>query len=326
MKTFWTRIMAALLLLALAPLALSQGSGSKFPAKTVRVVVGYAPGTTSDVFARLIAYALSERWGLPVVVDNRAGAAGAIGADLVAKSEPDGYTLMLISNAFTLGPLLQAALPYDPFRDFIAITQVAQTPNIFLASKELGVSNLKEFIALAKKQPGKLQYSSSGRGTPSHITVELFKAMAGIQLQEIPYKSSTQAFTDVISGIVALNAPGLAQGLPYVAAGRVVTLGITGSKRAPGAPDIPTLAEAGLPGYEAYGWHGIFAPGKTPSQLVAFLSKELMAILSQPALREKFSKAGAEVVASKPEEFQAFLRTDFQKWEKLFKDLGIKPE
>ena len=298
----------------------------KYPSKTVKMIVGYGPGTTSDVFARLIANALTQRWGQAVIVENKPGAAGAIGADIVAKSEPDGYTLMLISNAFTLGPLLQKSLPYDPFRDFAAITQVAQTPNIFLVSKSLGVGNVKDFIAYAKANPGKLQYSSSGRGTPSHITVELFKSMAGIQIQEIPYKSSSQAFTDVIGGVVSLNAPGLSQGLPYVAEGRVVTLGITGSKRAPGAPDIPTLAEGGLPGYEAYGWHGIFAPAKTPPQVVAFLNRELVAILHEPELKEKFNKAGAEIVASSPAEFSAFLRKDFPVWQKLFNDIGIKPE
>ncbi|MGC1816873.1 MAG: tripartite tricarboxylate transporter substrate binding protein [Casimicrobiaceae bacterium] len=298
----------------------------KYPSKAVRIIVGYGPGTTSDVFARLIARALSDRWHQPVFVENRAGAAGAIGAEVVAKSAPDGYTLMLISNAFTLGPMLQASLPYDPFRDFIAITQVAQTPNIFLASKKLGISNLKEFIALGKKDPGKLQYSSSGRGTPSQISVELFKSMTGLQIEEIPYKDSNQAFTDVISGVVSLNAPGLAQGLPYVAAGRVVTLGITGSKRSPAAPEIPTLAEEGVPGYEAYGWHGIFVPAKTPPDMVAFLNKELVTILKDPKLQALFAKQGAEIVASTPAEFTAFLHKDFDKWQKLFKQLGIKPE
>jgi tripartite-type tricarboxylate transporter receptor subunit TctC len=319
--------LAAVLLSALGFAAPSWAQAGKFPTKTVRIIVGYGPGTTSDVFARLIANALSQRWGgQGVIVENKAGASGAIGADLVAKSDPDGHTLMLISNAFTLGPLLQKTLPYDPFRDFAPITQVAQTPNIFLVSKTLGVNNLKEFIAYAKANPGKLQYSSSGAGTPSHITVELFKSMAGIQMQEIPYKSSSQAFTDVISGFVALNAPGLAQGIPYVQEGRVVTLGITGSRRAPGAPDIPTLAEAGLPGYEAYGWHGIFAPAKTPPQTVAFLHKEISAVLNEPDLRDKFSKAGAELVGSEPQAFAAFLRRDFEVWKKLFSEIGIKPE
>jgi tripartite-type tricarboxylate transporter receptor subunit TctC len=313
-------------LIACVGLALPAWAQDKYPSKTVKILVGYGPGTTSDVFARLIANALTQRWGQTVIVENKPGAAGAIGADLVAKSEPDGYTLMLISNAFTLGPLLQKALPYDPFKDFVAITQVAQTPNIFLVSKSLGVSNVKEFIAYAKANPGKLQYSSSGRGTPSHITVELFKSMAGIQIQEIPYKSSSQAFTDVIGGVVSLNAPGLSQGLPYVAEGRVVTLGITGSKRAPGAPNIPTLAEGGLPGYEAYGWHGIFAPAGTPPQLITFLNKEIVTVLNEPELRDKFSKAGAEIVASSPAQFSAFLRKDFPVWQKLFNDIGIKPE
>lgn len=313
-------------LVAAASLAVPASAQTRYPSKSVRIIVGYSAGTTSDVFARLVAKALSDRWGQAVIVENRDGAAGSIGADVVAKSDPDGHTLMLTSNAFTLGLLLRKSLPYDPFTDFTALTQVAQTPNIFLASKELGVSNLKEFIELAKKNPGKLQYSSSGRGTPSHITVELFKSMAGVQIQEIPYKSSSQAFTDVISGIVSLNAPGLAQGLPYVAAGRVVTLGITGSKRSPGAADIPTLAEAGVPGYEAYGWHAVFAPSKTPPDVTAFLAKELHAILTDPELRAKFGKSGAEVVASTPEEAAAFLRRDFEKWKKLFTSLGIKPE
>jgi tripartite-type tricarboxylate transporter receptor subunit TctC len=233
---------------------------------------------------------------------------------------------MLISNAFTLGPLLQKSLPYDPFKDFAPITQIAQTPNIFLASKTLGVSNLKEFMELARKEPGKLQYSSSGRGTPSQISVELFKSMAGLRIQEIPYRDSNQAFTDVISGIVSLNAPGLAQGLPYVAAGRVVTLGITGSKRSVAAPDIPTLAEAGLPGYEAYGWHGIFAPAATPPQLVAFLNKEIVAILQDPKNKAVFEKQGAEIVANTPEQFRAYLKGDFEKWHKLFDEVRIQPE
>jgi tripartite-type tricarboxylate transporter receptor subunit TctC len=322
----FVKVLVAVALTAFLGLGLSAAAQEKYPSRTVRIIVGYGPGTTSDVFARLIAKALSERWHEPVIVENRPGAAGAIGADVVAKAEPDGYTLMLISNAFTLGPMLMASLPYDPFKDFIAITQVAQTPNIFLASKKLGVHDLKEFIALAKKEPGKLQYSSSGRGTPSQISVELFKSMAGLQIEEIPYKDSNQAFTDVITGIVSLNAPGLAQGLPYVAAGRVVTLGITGSKRSPAAPDIPTLAEAGLPGYEAYGWHGIFAPAKTPPEVVSFLSKELVAVLKDPKVSATFVKQGAEIVASSPQEFTAFLHKDYEKWKKLFHEIGIKPE
>jgi tripartite-type tricarboxylate transporter receptor subunit TctC len=311
-------------LAAMCAIALPATAQDKYPSRTVRIIVGYSAGTTSDVFARIIANRLGEKWNQSVIVENREGAAGAIGSDAVAKANPDGYTLLLNSNALTLLPLLRSKVPFDPFKDLAPIIQVAQTPNILLVGKELGVANLREYIALAKK--GQLQYASSGRGTPSHITVELFKSMAGIKVEEIPYKSSAQALTDTMSGQVSLNAPGIAQGLPHVKSGRMVALGITGSKRAPGAPDIPTLAEAGVPGYEAYGWHGIFAPAATPPEVMAFLSRELTEILTAPEMREKFAAQGAEIVASKPSEFAAFLRVDFAKWEKLFKDLGIKPE
>lgn len=320
------RTLLLLAIAALAPPSWGQAAPAKYPSKTVRIIVGYTPGTTSDVFARIVAKALGDRWGQGVIVENRDGAAGSIGADVVAKSEPDGHTLMLTSNAFTLGPALRSNLPYDPFRDFVAVTQVAQTPNIILVGRGLGVGNVKEFIALAKSDPRKLQYASSGRGTPSHVSVELFKSLAGISVEEIPYKSSGQAFTDMIGGRVALNAPGIAQGLPHVNGGKVVALGVTGSKRAPGAPEIPTIAEQGVPGYEFYGWHGIFAPSRTPPEVVAFLSRELIEVLRTPEMRETFAKQGAEVVAGTSEEFADFLRGDFAKWQKLFNNLGIKPE
>ena len=311
------------LLCALLAIATSLAVAA-YPERPVHILVGYSAGTTSDVFARIIAQKLSERWGQPVIVENRDGAAGSIAADLVAKSAPDGYTLMLTSNAFTLGKTLRASLPYDPFSDFYAITQIAKTPNIFLVGKELGVKNLKEFIALAKVKH--LQYASSGKGTPSQITVELFKSMAGIELEEIPYKSSSQALTDTISGQLALNAPGIAQGLPQVYGGKVVTLGMTGSKRSPGAPDVPTLAEEGLPGYEAYGWHGMFAPAKLPRETAAFLTREIVEVISTPDMRQKFAAQGAEVVGGSSAEFGEFLRTDYAKWEALFRKLGVKPE
>lgn len=315
-------VVLGLSLFAVLPAA--QAQAEKYPSRSVRMLVGFSPGTTSDVFARMVAQKLAERWGQSVVVENRDGASGGIAAEALARATPDGYTLMLTSNAFTLGPLLRAKLPYDPFRDFAFLTQVAQTPNILLVGKGLGVNNLREFVALAKTS--KLQYASSGRGTPSHITVELFKSMAGISMDEIPYKSSGQALTDTIGGQVALNAPGIAQGLPHVRGGKVVALGITGSKRAAGAPDIPTLAEAGVPGYEAYGWHGVFTTAKVPPETLAFLTRELVAILGAADMRERFSQQGAEVVAGTAAEFNDFLRKDFDKWQKLFTQLGIKPE
>jgi tripartite-type tricarboxylate transporter receptor subunit TctC len=323
MKRAFHAVLAAL---AISQFAAVANAADPFPTRPVRIVVGFSPGTTSDVFARMIGQKLAEKWGQSVLVENRDGAAGSIGADAVARSAPDGYTLMLGSNSITLGPILRAQLPYDPFRDFIPITQVAQTPNIFLIGKGLGVSNLREFISLAKAGQAKLQYASSGRGTPSHLTVELFKALADVRLEEIPYKSSGQALTDTISGQVALNAPGIAQGLPHVSGGKVVALGITGSKRAPRAPDVPTLAEAGVPGYEAYGWHGIFAPAKVPPEIIAILSRDISDVLAPAEMRDRFSQQGAEVVASSSPQFGQFLRTDFEKWKTLFQKLGIKPE
>ena len=318
MKTIISWAVAALLAAMAGPLA------AAYPERPVHIIVGYSAGTTSDVFARIIAQKLSERWGQNVIVDNRDGAAGTIASDIHAKAPPDGYTLMLTSNAFTLGKSLRASLPYDPFTDFYPVTQVAKTPNIFLVGKGLGVKNLKEFIALAKTKP--LQYASSGKGTPSQITVELFKSMAGIQLEEIPYKSSAQALTDVIGGHIAMNAPGIAQGLAQVRANTVVALGMTGSKRSPGAPDIPTIAEAGVPGYEAYGWHGVFAPAKIPRDVGAFLTREIDEVIKMPDIKEKFARQGAEIGGSSSEEFAAFLRDDYEKWAKLFKELGIQPE
>ena len=315
----------------IATLAFAQfhgmaGAQDAYPSRAVKIVVGFSPGTTSDVFARIIAQKLSERWGQSVIVENRDGAGGTSAAEAVARSDPNGYTLMLASNGFLLAKVLRAKLAYDPFTDFYAVTQIAQTPNIFLVGTGLGVKNLKEFIALAKSSPKKLQYASSGRGTPSHLTVELFKSMAGVDIEEIPYKSSGQAVTDTISGQVALNAPGLSQGLPHARGGKVVALGITGSKRSPGAPDIPTLAEQGVPGYEAYGWHGIFTPAKTPPAVNSFLTREMIAILGTPELRERFGQQGAELVASESAVFVEFLRRDLDKWQKLFAQLGIKPE
>jgi tripartite-type tricarboxylate transporter receptor subunit TctC len=325
MKNF-VRWLVSFAFAAMAPLLLAQGALAKYPEHTVKILVGYSAGTTSDVFARIIAQKLSERWGQSVIVENRDGASGSIAADVLAKSAPDGYTLMLTSNAFTLGKALRKDLPYDPFTDFYAITQIAQTPNILLVGKALGVGNLKEFIALAKASPGKLQYASSGRGTPSHITVELFKSLAGVNIEEIPYKSSSQALTDTIAGQVALNAPGIAQGLPQVAGGRVVALGVTGSRRSPGAPEIPTLAEAGVPGYEAYGWHGMFAPARISPEIAAFLTREIVAVISTPEMRAQFAHQGAEVVGSESAQFTQFLHRDYAKWAQLFQKLGIKPE
>jgi tripartite-type tricarboxylate transporter receptor subunit TctC len=297
-----------------------------FPTRPVRIVVGYTPGTTSDIVARLLAQRLTTKWGKNVIVENRDGAAGIVAAEMVARATPDGYTLFLTSNAVVVAPYLRAQVAFDPFRDFAALVQVARVPNVFLVGKGLGVTTLKDFMAMAKANPGKIRYASSGKGTPSQLTVELFKSMANVNIEEIPYKSSAQALIDALTGEVAMNAPGLAQGLPFVKSGRAVALAITGDKRSPAAPEIPTIAEGGVPGYSAYGWHGVFVPVKTPPEVRAFLVKEIREILTEPELRERYAAAGAEVVGSTPAEFTAYLHSEADKWGKLFKRLGIKPD
>ncbi len=315
------------ILTALACLLASFAAAASldYPNRPVRIVVGYTPGTTSDIVARILAQRLSTKWPKNVIVENRDGAAGIVAAEMVAHANADGHTLFLTSNAVVVAPYLRANVTFDPFRDFSALVQVAQVPNVFLVGKGLGVTTLKDFIAMGKANPGKVRYASSGKGTPSQLTVELFKSMAGVNIEEIPYKSSAQALTDALTGEVAMNAPGLAQGLPFVKSGRAIALAVTGGKRSPAAPDIPSIAET-VPGYSAYGWHGVFVPSKTPPEIKAFISNEIRQVLSEPELRERYAAAGAEVVGSTPAEFTAFLKVEAAKWGKLMKQLGIKPD
>ena len=314
-----------ILLCALALVAQARAATLDYPNRPVRIVVGYTPGTTSDIVARILAQRLSTKWPGHVIVENRDGAAGIVAAEMVARANPDGHTLFLTSNAVVVAPFLRANVSFDPFRDFAALVQVAQVPNVFLVGKGLGVTTMKDFMAFARANPGKARYASSGKGTPSQLTVELFKDMTGTTLEEIPYKSSAQALTDALTGEVAMNAPGLAQGLPFVKSGRAVALAITGHKRSPAAPDIPAMSES-VPGYSAYGWHGVFVPSKTPPELRAFIVKEIREVLAEPEMRERYAVAGAEVVGSTPQEFTAFLKTEADKWGRLMKRLGIKPD
>ena len=296
-----------------------------YPNRPVRIVVGYTPGTTSDIVARILAQRLSQKWPRHVIVENRDGAAGIVAAEMVARANPDGHTLFITSNAVVVAPFLRANVTFDPFRDFSALVQVAQVPNVFLVGKGLGITTLKDFIAMAKAKPGQIRYASSGKGTPSQLTVELFKVMSGVNIEEIPYKSSAQALTDALTGEVAMNAPGLAQGLPFIKSGRALALAVTGGKRSPAAPDIPSIAET-VPGYSAYGWHGVFVPSKTPQEIKTFITNEIREVLKEPEMRERYAVAGAEVVGSTPQEFTAFLKTEAAKWGKLMKQLGIKPD
>jgi tripartite-type tricarboxylate transporter receptor subunit TctC len=292
----------------------------------VRIVAPSASGSAADTVARMIAPLLSERIGQPVFVDTRPGAATILGTEAVAKSPPDGHTLLIGLPALTINPSIYKTLPYDGLRDFAAITQAVTQPNLFVVHPSLPVKSAKELIALAKARPGELVYASSGVGAGSHLTMELFMLLSGIRMLHVPYKGPTPGVIDLIAGRVSLMAASTTSSLPHVRSGRLRALGVSTATRAVSLPDIPTIAETGLPGYESAAWFGLMAPAGTPKEVIARLHKEIVAILRTPDIKERFARDGAEVVASSPDEFDAYIRAEGVKWAKVVKRAGIKPE
>lgn len=296
-----------------------------YPAKPVRIIVPFSAGSGSDVFARTLGPKFTESWGQQIVVENREGAGGVIGAQAVAKAAPDGYTLLLGSTSWAVAPSLYAKPPYDALKDFAPIGRIGFIPSVLVVHPTLPVNDLKALIRLAKAQPGKLDYSSSGKGAPSHLFVEYFKAMAQVNIVEIPYKNTAQALTDVMGGQVMMNLPILAAALPHVRAGRLKALAVTSGKRAGVAPEIPTFAEsAGLPGYEAAQWQGFIAPAGTPPEIVTRVNAELNRALQLPDVKDRIGNLGVEFATTTPQQFAADIRTDLAKWDKLIKQLGIR--
>lgn len=312
---------AAAALIACTGAALAQD----YPARPVRVVVGFTVGTTTDILARLIGQKLGETWGQQVIVDNTPGAGGTIAAASAARAAPDGYTLLLAATSFIVSPSLYGKLQYDPVRDFAPVSLIALVPNVLVVHPSLPVKNVRDLVALARSQPGKLDYASSGKGSASHLNTELFKAMAGVDVVEIPYKSSAQALTDVISGQVTMNYPSLAAALPHIRSGRVKALAVSGARRSSAAPAVPSMAEY-LPGYDAAGWYGFLAPAGTPKGIVTGLNRDVVKVVRLPDVKEKMSSQGAEVVGSTPEEFAAAMKAGRDKWDRLIKRLGIRIE
>ena len=296
-----------------------------FPNKPVRIIVPFSAGSGSDVFARTLGPKFTETWGQQVVVENREGAGGAIGAQLVAKAAPDGYTLLLGATSWAVAPSLYAKPPYDAFRDFVPVGRIGSVPSVLVVHPALPVNDVKALIKLAKAQPGKLDYSSSGKGAPSHLFVEYFKAMAKVDIVEVPYKITAQALTDVIGGQIVMNLPILAAGLPHVRAGRLKALAVTSAKRAGAAPEIPTLAESGgLPGYEAAQGQGFIAPAGTPADVVTKINSELNRALQLPDVKERIGNLGVDFAPTTPQQFAADIKTDVAKWDQLIKSLGIR--
>ena len=297
-----------------------------YPARLVRIIVPTSAGGGGDVIARLIAKSLSERWNRQVVVDNRTGAGTMLGSELVARAAPDGYTLLMTPSTLAINPAAYKKVPYDALRDFAPVTQAAVVPNLVMVHPSVPAKNVREMIALAKSRPGQLFYASSGHGTSPHLSMELFSLMTGIKMVQVPYKSSGPGVIDLLAGQVALMAPSMISGIPHVRAGRLRALGVTTVQRSPGAPDIPTIAESGLPGYESAQWYGLLAPAATPRDVLDKLHKDVTSILLAPEHRELLGSEGGMVVAGSPAEFAAMIKSETAKWLRVASEAGLTPE
>ncbi len=317
---------------AAAVAALSGGIATKpanaqaWPAKPVRIVVAFPPGGISDFAARAIAPGLTEAFRQTVVVENRGGAAGAIGTEVVAKSAPDGHTLLAHTVTFTVGPHLTSNPPSDPLRDVMAVTQVVDAPNILVVTPSMPVRSVKELVALATKRRGELSFASSGYGSGTHLSGELFKQLAKVDMIHIAYKGGGPAVADLLGGHVPTMFSTLPSVTSHVAAGRLRALAVTGTKRFPSVPEVPTMVEAGIAGYSFSGWSGIFAPIGTPREIAARFADETAKVLRAPGFREKLLIQGADTVGSTPDEFAAFVRSEYARWGQLVRQNGIKAE
>ena len=315
----------SLLLLALAvDHAFAQGTA--YPAKPVRIVVPSSPGGGTDILARLLAQKLTENLGQQFVVENRPGAGQIIGIEAVARSAPDGYTLLMAASAIVINEVLYKKPPYDTLRDFAPITLGASLPNILVVHPTLPAKSVRELIALAKARPGMLNYSSAGSGTSPHLSMELFRIMSGITLTHIPYKGTGPATVDLVAGQVQLSMPNVLTALPQIKGGKLRALGVTSAKRASGLPDIPAIAEAGVPGYEAIQWYGLLAPAGTSRDVVNKLQSETAKILVLQEVKERLAADGADAVGNRPQEFAAYIKAEIDKWSKVVKAGGITLE
>ncbi|HWI83308.1 tripartite tricarboxylate transporter substrate binding protein [Ramlibacter sp.] len=312
---------AALLSLAVAGPAAAQN----WPERPIRIVVGFAPGGFTDVLARLIGQKLQERLGQPVVVDNKPGAAGTVGADIVAKARPDGYTLLLAhSNSNSVAPALYPKLPYDVVRDFTPIIRVATTPLLLTVNPDVPAKNVKDFVALARSNPGGLRFASSGGGSAQHLAAARFMLATRTEMTHIPYKGSGQAIVDLLSGQVELNFESPPNVMTHAHAGKLRLLAITSNKRSPLLPEVPTLAEAGVPNAEMLQWFAVMGPAKLPPEITKKLNAEVAAILKLPEVAEKIASQGGDIVAGPTEEFVRFLAADSANWARLVKEANIR--
>ncbi len=321
MRCATTCLLTAMLIMA------SAAPAQTYPIRPIRWVVTYPPGGPTDVVARAIGAKLTEAWGQQIVIDNRAGAGGVIGTDIAAKAVPDGYTLLFGTSAgLTINPALNSKLPYDAVKDFAPVSLLVLNPQILVVHPAVPVNSVKELIALAKARPGQLNYASVGLGSPNHMGMELLKALTGIDIVHVPYKGTGPAITDLLGGQVQVMFNSMPSVIPLVASGKLKGLAVGSVQRSPAVPDIPTVAEAGVPGFENVTWYGMFAPAKTPHDIIVKLNKQVVQILASPEMAQRLASQGAEPRSSTPEELTKFMRVESERWKKVIKTAGIKVE
>ncbi len=316
-------VAASIFLASTLPTALAQ---SPYPSQPIRFIVSTAPGGGLDSFSRLLARELTGRAGHQVIVENRPGAGTTIASTAVARAKPDGYTILVNTSAFAISPAIYQKLPYDPVRDFVPVSMGVSAPNMMVLHPSVPVKSIRELIALTRaraKQGDPVLYASGGNGTNGHLATALFQSMAQVQMTHVPYKSGSLALIDVISGQIPVIMDTLSSVLPQVNAGKLRAIGVSSVRRAAAAPDVPTIAEAGVPGYESGQWYGLWAPAGTPQEVITWLHRESTILLRAPANRDRLTSEGLEIVANTPDEFAAQIKADIAKWTKLVKTLGM---
>ena len=299
-------------------------AAAEFPTRPIRLIVPFPPGGTTDILARLIGPKLTETFKQPVVIDNRSGASGMIGADAIAKAAGDGHTFGIIISTHAIAPALFARSPFDPVKDFAPITLAISVANVISVHPSVPATSIAGLVALAKAQPGKLSFGSAGNGTGVHLTGELFKSVAHVDITHVPYKGGGPALSDLIAGQIPMGVQNITTIVPFVRGGRIRALGISSLERSPALPDVPTVASQGFPGFEAREWYGLVAPGGTPRAIVTRLNRELVRIINLPDIRSRLLDLGADIVGDSPDQFGAFIKAEGVKWSKLIKDTGIR--
>ena len=305
-------------------LAVSAAQAQDYPSRPVRVVVPFSPGGAVDGPMRVIAQEFSKRLGQQVIVDNKPGAGATIGTDVVAKASPDGYTLLLASQTNAISATLYPKLPYDPIEDFAPISLIGREPGVLVVHPSLPVKTFQEFVAYVKERPGRIDYASSGNGSGQHLFVALLASMTGMKMNHVPYRGSGQATADLLGGQVQVSIPGTAGMVGHIKAGKLRALAVTGAKRSPQLPDVPTVMESGVPGYEAYVWMGLLAPKGTPAPIIDKLFRELTQVLATSEVKTYMASAGIEIVGSTPAEFGAFFRSEKELWARVIRETGAK--